>query len=186
LFTVAEEVEIPYTPDPPLETRSCDEVRLEVVARPVYVMVELEPPRRLPSVPLTVNGPETARVEVAAVFSTPLLPYMTPESEPRTGALVNLLSVPPKVLESVRRVVDAAEVTFAESVAPSNVRPEPMRRVFTPAAPFPAKMPESVVEPVPPYTPLSVVVALTTPLIAWSGPVSEPMVSPPLKVLRAL
>jgi hypothetical protein len=71
-------------------------------------------------------------------------------------------------------------------VVPSKVRPEPMRRVFTPRAPLPAKMPESVVEPVPPYTPLSVVVALTTPLIAWSGPVSEPMVSPPLKVLRAL
>ena len=77
-------------------------------------------------------------------------------------------------------------VPVEESVAPSKARPDPMRSVFTPAAPLPAKMPESVVLPVPPYTPERVVVAETTPLIAWRGPVRELMVTPPLKVLRAV
>jgi hypothetical protein len=61
---VAEVVATPYTPAPPLETRSCEEDGCVVVARPVYVMVELVPPIRAPRVPLTVNGPETAKVEV--------------------------------------------------------------------------------------------------------------------------
>jgi hypothetical protein len=48
-------------------------------------------------------------------------------------------------------------------------------------------MPESVVEPVPPYTPESVVDALTTPLMAWSGPVSVPMVTVPvLEILKSV
>ena len=40
--------------------------------------------------------------------------------------------------------------------------------------------------PVPPYTTESVLVADTTPLIAWRFPVSEPMVKVPLKVLEPL
>ena len=40
--------------------------------------------------------------------------------------------------------------------------------------------------PVPPKAVESVVVAETTPLIAWSGPFKVEMVSPPLNVLRAL
>ena len=40
--------------------------------------------------------------------------------------------------------------------------------------------------PVPPKAVESVEVAETTPLMAWRLPVMEPMVSPPLKVLRAL
>jgi hypothetical protein len=107
---------------------------------------------------------------------------MTPLREPSTGALVKRVRVPEKVLESVRRVEDAAVVMVLESVAPSNARPEPMRRVFTPETPFPARIPESVVLPVPPYTPESVEVADTTPLIAWRGPVSEPMVREPVAV----
>ena len=43
-----------------------------------------------------------------------------------------------------------------------------------------------VLMPVPPKAVESVEVADTTPLIAWRVPVSEPMVSPPLKVLSAL
>jgi hypothetical protein len=82
---------------------------------------------------------------------------MTPESEPSFGALVKVFSVPEKVFESVRSVVEAVEPPDAESVVPSNVSPDPTRSVFTPAMPFPARIPESVVEPVPPYTPESVV-----------------------------
>ena len=82
---------------------------------------------------------------------------MTPVSEPSFGALVKVLRVPLKVLESVRSVEDAAVPASAESVVPSKVRPVPTRSVFTPAAPLPARIPESVVEPVPPYCAESVV-----------------------------
>ena len=153
---------MPYTPAPPLETKRLEEFGCVVVLSPVYEMVAFDPPTSVPSVPLVVNGPETARVEVAAVFKVPALPYMRPESDPSTGALVKRFRVPLKVLESTRRVEDA-EAPVAESVAPSKERLEPMRSVFTPAAPLPARMPESVVEPVPPYTPERVVVAETTP-----------------------
>jgi hypothetical protein len=44
----------------------------------------------------------------------------------------------------------------------------------------------AVESPVPPYATEMVELAETTPLIAWRGPVRLPMVTPPLKVLRAL
>jgi hypothetical protein len=43
----------------------------------------------------------------------------------------------------------------------------------------------AVESPVPPYATEMVEEAETTPLIAWSGPVREPMVTPPLKTLEA-
>ena len=113
-------------------------------------MVELEPPRRFPRVPLTVNGPETARVEVAVVLRTPPFPYTTPERAPSTGALVKRFNVPEKVLESVRRVEEAARPLVA-SVVPLKVRPEPMMREERPPVVFPTRIPPRVVvEPVPP------------------------------------
>ena len=47
---------------------------LEVVARPVQLMVELVPPTSAPMVPETVKGPETAWVVVAtdAMVFTPV------------------------------------------------------------------------------------------------------------------
>ena len=43
----------------------------------------------------------------------------------------------------------------------------------------------AVESPVPPYATEMVEEAETTPLMAWSGPVREPMVTPPLKTLEA-
>jgi hypothetical protein len=43
----------------------------------------------------------------------------------------------------------------------------------------------AVESPVPPYATEMVEEAETTPLIAWRGPVREPMVTPPLKTLEA-
>ena len=83
-------------------------------------------------------------------------------------------------------VVKEEPAASALRVVPSNVRLDPITRVFTPAAPLPARIPERVVEPVPPYTPESEVVADTTPLIAWRGPVRDAMVRPPLKVFAPL
>ena len=73
------------------------------------------------------------------------------------------------------------------SVVPSKVRPEPTTSDLTGESPFPTRIPPSaVVEAVPPYMTPMEVVALTTPLLAWSGPFRVPMVSPPLRVLSAL
>ena len=73
------------------------------------------------------------------------------------------------------------------SVVPSKVRPEPTTSDLTGESPFPTRMPPSaVVEAVPPFMKPMLVVALTTPLLACSGPLRVPMVSPPLKVLSAL
>ena len=58
-------VATPYTPEVPFETRMFDEAGCEVVARPVYVMVEFVPPTSAPKVPEVMNGPETASDEVA-------------------------------------------------------------------------------------------------------------------------
>ena len=73
------------------------------------------------------------------------------------------------------------------SVVPSKVSPEPTTSDLTGESPFPTRMPPSaVVDAVPPYITPMEVVALTTPLLACSGPFKVPMVSPPLKVLSAL
>ena len=80
---VAEEVATPYTPAPPFDTRMLDEEGCEVVARPVYVMVELEPPTRVPRVEKPLNGPLKVTVEVATVARALVpLPYVTPVREP--------------------------------------------------------------------------------------------------------
>jgi hypothetical protein len=57
-------VEIPYTPAPPFETRSCEVVGWLVVARPVQVSDESDPPTRYPQ-PDPANGPENESDEVA-------------------------------------------------------------------------------------------------------------------------
>jgi hypothetical protein len=50
-------VATPYTPFDPLLTKRFDEASDVVVARPVYVIVLLLPPTRLPRVPDVVKGP---------------------------------------------------------------------------------------------------------------------------------
>ena len=72
----------------------------------------------------------------------------------------------------------------AESVVPLYESPEPIRSVCTTPVPFPLSIPERVVEPVPPMFTLSVEEAETTPFVPTSGPESEPIVTPPLNVLR--
>jgi hypothetical protein len=57
-------VEIPYTPAPPFETRSCEVVGWLVVASPVQVSDESDPPTRYPQ-PDPANGPENESDEVA-------------------------------------------------------------------------------------------------------------------------
>ena len=67
-------------------------------------------------------------------------------------------------------------------------REEVAVRVYPPAE-FPTNIcPKvgAVESPVPPYATEIVEEAETRPLIAWSGPVREPMVTPPLKVFCAL
>ena len=111
-----------------------------------------------------------------------------PTSPVRVATLIvfeKVLRTPLKVLESARRVEEAAVVMVEESVFPSYVRPEPMRSDFTAPVPFPLRMPESVVEPVPPLLTETVEVEVTTPLAAESTPLSEPMVTPPLKTFDA-
>ncbi len=70
---VTEVVATPYTPAPPFETRRFDDEGCDVVARPVYVMVELEPPTRAPRVERPLNGPEKVSEEVAT-FANVLTP----------------------------------------------------------------------------------------------------------------
>ena len=150
-------------------------------------MVAFEPPRRLPRVPLTVNGPETARVDVPVVLRTPPFPYTTPERLPSTGALVNLLVPTLKVLESVRSVEDAA-VPFVLRVLPSKLRPVPISRVFTAPVPLPFRIPERVVEPVPPMLTASVLEAEKTPVafvVRTPAPRAEVMV-PVLEILKSV
>jgi hypothetical protein len=65
-------------------------------------------------------------------------------------------------------------------------REEVAVRVYPPDE-FPTRMfpyEGAEVSPVPPYKTPMEVVADTTPLFAWSGPLRVPMVTPPLKVLR--
>src|SRR3989344_3962769 len=71
---VTEVVATPYTPAPPLETRRFEEEGWLVVARPVYVTVELVPPTRAPRDAAPVKGPEKAREVVATLerFAVPL------------------------------------------------------------------------------------------------------------------
>lgn len=61
------EVATLVTPAPPDEYRRLPAVIAVVVARPVQLIVELEPPTRAPNVPPTENGPETARDVVATL-----------------------------------------------------------------------------------------------------------------------
>lgn len=71
----------------------------------------------------------------------------------------------------------------AESVVPSKVRLLPMTSDLIAPVPLPTKIPpRGVEEPVPPTFTASVDDAETTPFVPTSGPLREPMVSPPLNV----
>ena len=71
---VTEVVATSVTPAAPFEYRRRPPVRAVVVARPVYVIVELLPPTTVPRVEGTVKGPETVKVEVATSV-IPLVPF---------------------------------------------------------------------------------------------------------------
>jgi hypothetical protein len=89
-------------------------------------------------------------------------------------------TTPPKFGEIVR--VPSAFVT--EVTSPSD---EVAVSVYPPVE-FPTSIcPKvgAVESPVPPYATEMVELAETTPLIAWRGPLREPMVTPPLKTLEA-
>lgn len=66
-------------------------------------------------------------------------------------APANML-LPDHVLKSERRVEEAEEPPVVERVVPTSERPEPIVSVLTDAVPLPIIIPESVVEPVPPFT----------------------------------
>lgn len=69
------------------------------------------------------------------------------------NTLLEKVFCPEKVFVSESKVEEAA-VPFVESVVPLNKSPVPIKRVFIPAdrpdKPFPTKIPERVLEPVPP------------------------------------
>ena len=75
------------------------------------MMVEAEPPTRLPRVPVVVKGPETAREEVAAAYERPELPAIRPERVPLVMGFVKEVE-PEKVLEFARRVEEAAKMVI--------------------------------------------------------------------------
>ena len=97
---------------------------LEVVARPVQLMVELVPPTRAPRVPLVVKGPDTAyeevavyaraepfelekRIELEVKEETPVPPFATLRVPESFGVKMRELDEGTMVREDVRPVVES-------------------------------------------------------------------------------
>ena len=113
-----------------------------------------------PTMVIPVVRPLKENVEVASVCVAPVCPWPTGPS---------VVMPPPE----------------AERVVPTSERPLPTVNVFTAEAPLPIKMPESVVEPVPPFPTPSAPVMRFAPMedVATSLPVlsvarSEEAVTP--------
>jgi hypothetical protein len=160
--------------------------------------------------PLKVKGAETvAEVTWPVPFPVKMPPRVVLPVPPpaavrvpeREGVKVWVLPLPVMVRAMVWPL--AVEVVVAKvTVGPEEVWPAgPMActaevmspseevavRVYPPVE-FPTRMfpyDGAVESPVPPYATEMVELAETTPLIAWSGPLREPMVTPPLKTLEA-
>ena len=100
---------------------------------------------------------------LALVVEKELARYCAPVRPERVPAKLLPVFVkeftPENVLVSERSVEEAARPVVVR-VVPSKVRPEPTRSEFTGLVPFPTRMPESVVEAVPPFDTASVPVML--------------------------
>lgn len=81
---------------------------------------------------------------VCKSVAVPALPVIDP-----TMVCIKVFS-PDQVFESERSVLEALEPPVAERVVPVSKRPEPTVSVFTGETPLPNKIPERVVDPVPP------------------------------------